>query len=82
MEEYMKQAKAPTLSSANGNGVAQSVKASANEALLRDDSLSPEEIIAVTAYFHSQRRGFAPGNELADWVQAEADCKNRYSWGS
>ena len=31
------------------------------------------QMIAEAAYFHAERRGFAPDNELADWLQAEAD---------
>ena len=30
-------------------------------------------MIAEAAYYHAQRRGFAPGHELDDWLQAEAD---------
>lgn len=30
--------------------------------------------IAVAAYYHAERRGFAPGGELDDWLRAEADC--------
>lgn len=29
--------------------------------------------IAQAAYFRAERRGFAPGHELADWLAAEAD---------
>lgn len=32
-----------------------------------------EEMIAVAAYFRAERRGFAPGDELGDWFQAEAE---------
>ena len=34
-----------------------------------------EEIVAVAAYYRAERRGFAPGNEMEDWLQAEADCQ-------
>ncbi len=36
--------------------------------------VTPEErhqLIAVTAYFLSERRGFSPGLELQDWLEAE-----------
>lgn len=36
---------------------------------------APQEAIAVAAYFHAERRGFVPGGELDDWLQAEADCR-------
>lgn len=32
-----------------------------------------EQMIAEAAYFNAERRGFAPGHEVADWLQAEAD---------
>lgn len=30
-------------------------------------------MIAEAAYFHAERRGFAPGNEDQDWLKAEAE---------
>jgi hypothetical protein len=42
-----------------------------------DDSYLQEENIAVAAYFLAQQRGFAPGNELADWFHAEVELRNR-----
>lgn len=34
-----------------------------------------QQLIAQTAYFIAERRGFAPGNELEDWLQAEAEIE-------
>ena len=37
---------------------------------------SPEmhrEMIAVAAYYRAERRGFAPGDPTADWLEAEAE---------
>jgi len=37
---------------------------------------SPEErlkVIAVAAYHKAEKRGFAPGDELQDWVEAEKE---------
>jgi hypothetical protein len=31
------------------------------------------EHIAIAAYYKAQARGFAPGGELEDWLQAEAE---------
>jgi hypothetical protein len=31
-----------------------------------------EQRIREAAYFNAERRGFAPGHELADWLAAEA----------
>lgn len=41
---------------------------------------SPEEVrklISEAAYYRAKRRGFAPGQELDDWVQAEAEVLER-----
>lgn len=32
-----------------------------------------EELIAVAAYFKAAQRGFAPGNEVEDWLAAERE---------
>ncbi len=32
-----------------------------------------EELIATAAYFRAAQRGFAPGNELEDWLAAERE---------
>jgi hypothetical protein len=37
-----------------------------------------EEMIAVAAYFRAEQRCFAPGQDLADWFQAEAECRNHF----
>ena len=42
--------------------------------------LTPEEIhalIAEAAYYRAQRRGFVPGHEVADWIEAEAEVMTR-----
>ncbi|HZQ73858.1 MAG TPA: DUF2934 domain-containing protein [Burkholderiales bacterium] len=42
--------------------------------------VSPDEIkrlIAEAAYFRAKDRGFQPGYELEDWVQAEAEVRQR-----
>lgn len=39
-------------------------------------AVSPEQrraMIAQSAYFRAERRGFAPGAELQDWLAAEAE---------
>lgn len=40
------------------------------------DSAMRERRIAEAAYYRAERRGFAPGFELADWIAAEQelDC--------
>ncbi len=42
--------------------------------------VSPDEIkrlIAEAAYYRAKERGFKPGYELEDWVQAEAEVRQR-----
>jgi hypothetical protein len=39
-------------------------------------SISAQErqmLVARAAYFRAEKRGFAPGGELQDWVEAEAE---------
>ena len=41
---------------------------------------SPEELrrlISEAAYYRAKQRGFAPGHELEDWIQAEAEVMGR-----
>jgi hypothetical protein len=35
------------------------------------------QLISEAAYFIAERRGFAPGSELEDWIQAEAEIARR-----
>ena len=42
--------------------------------------LSPEEVyrlIQETAYYKAKSRGFAPGHEVQDWIEAEAEVRLR-----
>ena len=42
--------------------------------------MSPEEIyrlIQETAYYKAKARGFAPGHEVQDWIEAEAEVRLR-----
>lgn len=34
-----------------------------------------EQMIAEAAYFRAEQRGFASGNEMSDWLQAEVDVE-------
>jgi len=43
-------------------------------------AIDPEarrRLVAAEAYFLAERRGFAAGNEIADWVAAEAAVDSR-----
>jgi hypothetical protein len=42
--------------------------------------LSPDELrklISEAAYYRAKQRGFTPGHELEDWIQAEAEVMRR-----
>ena len=42
--------------------------------------VSPEELrklISEAAYYRAKQRGFTPGHELEDWIQAEAEVMSR-----
>lgn len=36
-----------------------------------------QTMIAEAAYYRAQRRGFAPGYELKDWLEAEAEVMTK-----
>lgn len=36
-------------------------------------AIAPRRLIAEAAYYRAERRGFAPGHELDDWLEAEAE---------
>ena len=45
-----------------------------------EPELSPEEVyklIAESAYFKAKARGFAPGHEVQDWIEAEQEVRRR-----
>jgi len=37
------------------------------------------EMIATAAYYLAERRGFAPGGELADWLAAESAVEAQFA---
>lgn len=54
----------------SGSGSRASVGAAGSGA---GDECPREQMIAEAAYFRAERRGFSPGNEMSDWLEAEAD---------
>lgn len=60
-----------------GRRMAAAVTPKPNNSQARSGSvLGAEErdrLIAQAAYFRAEKRGFAPGCELQDWVEAEAE---------
>jgi hypothetical protein len=45
--------------------------------IARADAKSREASIAELAYFRAQSRGFEPGHEVEDWLEAEAEFDRR-----
>lgn len=44
----------------------------------RDDPRKvPSEMVAVAAYYKAEKRGFSPGRELQDWLEAEKEIQDR-----
>lgn len=37
----------------------------------------PPEMVAEAAYYKAEKRGFAPGRELQDWLEAEREIQER-----
>ncbi|MCK6488177.1 MAG: DUF2934 domain-containing protein [Planctomycetes bacterium] len=35
-------------------------------------------MVAEAAYYRAEKRGFAPGNDLQDWVEAESEIASKY----
>ncbi len=44
---------------------------------LSPDSSAYRELVAIAAYYRAERRGFAPGGELEDWLDAEREVAAR-----
>jgi hypothetical protein len=47
-----------------------------------DTSADPppsRETIAVAAYYRAEKRGFAPGGELDDWLEAELELMQKFT---
>jgi len=40
-----------------------------------------QKIIATAAYFKAQKRGFAPGHEIEDWLAAEQELERLLPFG-
>jgi hypothetical protein len=38
-----------------------------------------QRLIAIAAYYLAEQRGFDPGHEVDDWLQAEAEVFDRLS---
>lgn len=69
-------AKSETVSKPRSNGPARQAPESGDlNIALANDEIPREQLIAVAAYFRAEQRGFSPGNEMSDWLYAEADVE-------
>jgi hypothetical protein len=62
------------------DGAVMEVLESAQSAMAVSMSIDPDvrrQLVAAEAYFRAERRGFAAGNELEDWVAAERAVDSR-----
>jgi hypothetical protein len=41
-----------------------------------DDDEAKRRLIAEIAYFNAERRGFSPGYEIDDWLEAEQEVES------
>lgn len=53
---------------------AKEITPSASVELTRDEL---QKLISEAAYFRAKQRGFQPGHEVEDWIQAEAEVMRR-----
>ena len=65
---------APRATASAAPRTAASVKTPSNEEIYR--------LIAETAYFKAKARGFEPGGEVQDWIEAEAEVRHRIEHGA
>jgi len=73
LEEIKMKARSEPVKKSKGNGSSRQASGS-GESDSRD--CPREQMIAEAAYFRAEQRGFAAGNEMSDWLQAEADVEN------
>jgi Protein of unknown function (DUF2934) len=62
------------------DGAVMEVLESAQSEMAASMSIDPDvrrKLVAAEAYFRAERRGFAAGNELEDWVAAERAVDSR-----
>jgi Protein of unknown function (DUF2934) len=71
-----RKAVASELSDSAVMGVLESTQSAATS-LATIDPEARRRLVAAEAYFLAERRGFAAGNEIEDWVAAEAAVDSR-----
>lgn len=63
-----------TVSPAKGKSVSPRIRPML-KAVSSSGDCPREQMIAEAAYFRAEQRGFAPGNEMSDWLDAESDIE-------
>ncbi|MCU0735001.1 MAG: DUF2934 domain-containing protein [Methylotetracoccus sp.] len=48
-----------------------------SESLAEWDAVDLQRAIALAAYSRAEKRGFAPGYELSDWLAAESEIRHQ-----
>lgn len=65
-----------------GNGAAKQPRDSGKpDAAPASNDYPREQMIAEAAYFHAERRSFAPGDDMSDWLLAEAEIQSSVGTG-
>ena len=73
-------ARAPASRPVQAGKPAQAAPETTRIGLSEQAALSPEEVyklIQESAYFKAKARGFAPGHEVQDWIEAEQEVRRR-----
>jgi hypothetical protein len=74
-QEKKMKARSETTNKTKGNGPGRHTRG-ANKSIQSSSAgydCPREQMIAEAAYFRAEQRGFVPGHEMSDWLQAEAD---------
>ncbi len=67
-------------SKSGSSGTWQQVrKADSSDSSSDVEECSLQQMIAEAAYYHAERRGFGPDNEMSDWLLAEQDIESSRS---
>ena len=51
----------------------QGMPAARRMALVKIEPAMSQEMVAVAAYYKAEKRGFLPGGEIEDWLEAEEE---------
>lgn len=62
---------------ASARGFSQDPSPFSRRPRLAPDSSAYRELVAIAAYYRAERRGFEPGGEVTDWLEAEREVAAR-----